>query len=101
LDGVAFVSPDPIFVPCAAVAGRPGSGGSVEAGAADFAGSAGPGVTIDGLAAGADAEDASGVGETSVAGAVAADVAGEGDVSAGLGGSTTATVCLPSPLSIR
>lgn len=98
LDGTAFICPE--SVPSAAIGGRPGSGTPVGAGATVLAGStpvAGPGAAVDGLAAGAAVDAASCVAGLSVAGATG----GEGGASAGLGGSTTATVSLPSPLSIR
>jgi len=99
LDGTAFICPESVFVPSAAIGGRPGSGTPVGAGATVLAAStpvAGPGTAVDGLAAGAAVDAASCVAGLSVAGAT-----GGGGASAGLGGSTTATVSLPSPLSIR
>ena len=100
LEGTVFICPESVFVPSAAIGGRPGSGTPVGAGATVLDGStpvAGPGAAVGGLAAGAAVEATSCVAGLSVAGATG----GEGGASAGLGGSTAATVSLPSPLSIR
>jgi len=98
-DGVTFVGPESVLITSGAVGGRPGSGTPVGAGAIALDGSiavAGLGATIDGLA-GAAVEAVSRVADISAAGVAV----GGGGVSAGFGGSTTATVSLPSVLSIR
>ena len=96
-DGVTFVGPESVLIPSGAVGGRPGSGTPVGAGAIALDVSiavAGLGATIDGLA-GAAVEAVSRVADISIAGVTG------GGVSAGLAGSTTATLSLPSVLSIR